>query len=147
MCLFSSLVFMCLCIQITSTFYRGMTKSLWIMWCIIDLDKISCFIDVLCVGNIVSWSKLMWFMVVINGNIFYFPNILQVICEGKLSKYWTVLQHAKFLLDLNIAVKYSNAQLTRGRWHHVYHVPKCASTNSLYISRYKVNNVEATQNR
>ena len=58
-----------------------------------------------------------------------------------------MLQHAKFELELDIPVKYSDAKLTKGRWHHVDHVPKCTSTNSLCNSSYETKSVAAAQNR
>ena len=79
-------------------------------------------------------------MVVIYGNIFFFIDILQIRCEGKYFKCWTVLQQVKYLWKLNIPFKYSNAQLTRGKGHSVDDVPKCVSPNCLCSSSYEENN-------
>ena len=82
-------------------------------------------------------------MVVIYGKIFYFEDILQIGCEGKLSK----LQHAKYWWKLNIPFKYFDTQLTKGRRHHVDGIPNHMSTNYLCSSSYEPNSYAIAQSR
>ena len=65
-------------------------------------------------------------MVVIYGNIFYFADMLQIGCEGKLSKCWTMLQQVKYWWKLNIPFEYSNMWSTKDEGHCIDDISKCA---------------------